>query len=113
MKSAAIQKRIRIRIVRDTAGSNGHLNLFINGRRIRASQTQAALATCLCERTGRVVSYKRLCQIIGHEAARAQQRHILRQHTQWLKQVLAANGAPYTLAVASGLGYALCELPTV
>jgi hypothetical protein len=35
---------------------------------------------------------------------------MLRQYTMWIKDTLATHKARYVLAVATDIGYALCEL---
>ena len=84
--------------------------ISINGRRVKMSDTPAALLACLRNCRGRVVPYKRLVQILGYRSGRPAQLHVLRQYMVEVKRVLAASGSPYVLAVAKGVGYALCPL---
>jgi hypothetical protein len=83
--------------------------LTIAGQRIQGSQKQIAILERLHRDFGHVVSYKELCQLVGRPMARAQDIHLLRQYFTWIKQTLRRHRVPFAVAVASDLGYALCE----
>jgi DNA-binding winged helix-turn-helix (wHTH) protein len=85
--------------------------ISINGRRVKMSDRAAALLSCLQKHRGRVVSYERLVQAtLGYRAMRPTQLHVFRQYVMEVKRALAASRSPYVLAVAEGVGHALCPL---
>ena len=84
--------------------------ISINGRRVKMSDRAAALLACLRNHRGRVVPYKRLVQILGYRSRHPAQLHVLRQYLMEVKRALAASRSPYVLAVAEGVGHALCPL---
>jgi DNA-binding winged helix-turn-helix (wHTH) protein len=92
------------------AGRRQKALLEINGRLVRASETQAALLLYLYEKVGRVVPYERLCLVLGYRSMNDARLHVLRQYVTWVKRTLAKHEAPYVLAVTPDLGYALCEV---
>jgi DNA-binding response OmpR family regulator len=111
MEVADVYENCDIRIAR----ANGHrkegrdaLALYIGERRLEAPPAQIALLTCLHEHQGRIVPYEYLGQLLGYKTVGLQQLHVLRQHMFALKRALAAHEAPYVLAVAHHVGYALC-----
>jgi DNA-binding response OmpR family regulator len=84
--------------------------LRINGKPVKAGPTSVAVLACLHSELGRVVPYERLCRIIGHQSSQERQLHILRQQMLLLRRLLTKHKAPCFLAVAAGVGYALCEV---
>jgi len=102
-----------ITIVRSANGPEGGRNklvLVVNGRSVKAPQAQIALLACLYHELGRVVPYKRLCLAIGHQSSQETQLHIIRQHMQLIRRILAAYKLSFVLAVSRNVGYALCEV---
>jgi DNA-binding XRE family transcriptional regulator len=86
------------------------LVLFINDRRVQGNQTMLALLARLFDNLGTVVPYEQLCQLIGHKSANSAATHVLRQYIAWLRGVLIANKAPYTITLAHRVGYGLCKM---
>jgi hypothetical protein len=112
-KAPRTKKRSDITIVRPVTGSKGGRNkalLLIKGRSVKVPQSQIALLACLHNELGRVVPYNRLCLAIGHQSTHATQLHILRQHINVVRRIVAAHRLPYVLAVSQKIGYALCEV---
>jgi DNA-binding XRE family transcriptional regulator len=89
--------------------ANGKLVPSVNGGKSSANQIEA-VAECLLDNLGRAVSYKRLVTVIGRKSDDSSSRHLLRQYVSVLREMLFADNAPYVIAVAQGVGYALCEL---
>jgi hypothetical protein len=81
--------------------------LLVNGNLVRAQRAHRALLACLYDELGRVVPYDRLCRVIGHQASGKRQVRILRQQMMFVRRLLTPR---YFLAVAAGVGYALCEV---
>jgi hypothetical protein len=77
---------------------------------VRARGAQRALLACLYDELGRMVTYERLCRVIGHQSCGERQIHILRQQMMFVRQLLTKHETRYFLAVAAGVGYALCEV---
>jgi hypothetical protein len=77
------------------------LGLFINSNHISAPARNVALLACL---------YRPLLLALGYKARRDAQKHLLRQYVASIKRTLSAHEAPYVIAVAPNVGYALCEL---
>ena len=101
------------KIVGDASRQAHKPTIFIKGRRIRASYTEAALLVCLFENLGHVVPYGRLCEVIGHNSSRARRArdvHILRQYMTWVRYTLQRYKVPCLIAVANDIGYALCPM---
>jgi DNA-binding XRE family transcriptional regulator len=98
-----------IAILRD---ATGRLALFINGQRVnvRRGQVQLALLACLLDNLGRAVDYKRLFTVIGRTSDNRSTRHLLRQYTFMLRELLLANEALFVIATVHQVGYALCEV---
>ena len=107
-RSVAKTRNGQVRPVRGSASRQKSV-LYLNGRQVRATQTQVALLECLHAHKGRVVPYAPLCRVIGHKEARDPQLHILRQYAAWITKLLRAHKVPLVLTVAWGTGYALCE----
>jgi DNA-binding response OmpR family regulator len=84
--------------------------ISINGRWVKMSDRAAALLACLQNHPGRVVPYRRMVEILGFRTMRSAQLHVLRQYVMEVKRALAASRSPYVLAVAEGVGHALCPL---
>lgn len=84
--------------------------LRLNGRSVRAPRAHVALLACLFNDLGHVVPYERLCAAIGHHTVQDTQLHILRQHMGLIRRMLNAHKVHYVVAVAHGIGYALCEM---
>jgi hypothetical protein len=84
-----------IRIERRTAAQKGQaeLILFIRGHKVGASQKQTRLLACLHENHGRIVSYERLIQVLGHKTVGRPQVHILQQYVFCISKILAAHKA--------------------
>ena len=112
------RKQVRgIEIVRGTTEGEERYEavlLFINGHHVQASPTVVALLAYLYDHLGRVIPYKELCLFLGHKTGYEHQlqarRHLLRQYTLAIKRTLTTYRAPYVLAVAPNVGYALCEM---
>jgi hypothetical protein len=96
------KRRIRVEIRKQA--------LRINGEQISAAKRNVALFACLYRDLGRVVPYERLLLTLGYAGTGRAQRQLLRQYLMWVKDTLATHKAPYVLAVATDIGYALCEL---
>jgi DNA-binding response OmpR family regulator len=84
--------------------------ISINGRWVKMSDRAAALLACLQNHPGRVVPYRRMAEILGLRTMRSAELRILRQYVMEVKRALAASRSPYVLAVAAGVGHALCPL---
>jgi DNA-binding response OmpR family regulator len=84
--------------------------LQINGNPVRAAQAQVTLLACLCSELGCVVPYERLCRVIGHQSTHQRHMHTLRQQMVLVRRLLITHKARCFLAVAAGVGYALCEV---
>jgi hypothetical protein len=80
------------------------------GPRTRSKRQEEALLACLESCHGSVAPYQRLCRILGYKSAGPRQLHLLRQYMSQMRRILAARRAPYVLAVAKGVGYALCPI---
>jgi DNA-binding response OmpR family regulator len=89
------------------AQRRGRWFLSINGLYKPVTPKEGELAHCLIDSLGQVVPYARLCLAIGHKSAQRKQRHVLRQHMVQLNRILTA---PYAVAVARNVGYALCKI---
>ena len=87
----------------------GELTLLINGR-VQGNQTMLALVARLFDNLGTVIPYEDLCLLIGHKSANSAATHVLRQYIAWLRGVLIANKAPYTITLAHRVGYGLCKM---
>jgi DNA-binding XRE family transcriptional regulator len=90
----------------------GRLALFINGQRVnvRRGQVQLALLACLLDNLGRAVPHRRLFTAIGRKSDNWSTRHLLRQYTSMLRELLLSNKAPVVIATVFDVGYALCEI---
>ena len=88
----------------------GRERLRINGRYVSISKTEATVFRNLHDELGRIVPYKRLCVVLGHDWKREAGRHVLRQYIRSIKQTLETAKAPYTIAVALDVGYVLSEI---
>jgi DNA-binding winged helix-turn-helix (wHTH) protein len=84
--------------------------LQIDDRLLPASARQLAIFECLHENLGMVVSYARLCSILGLLSDRGKDRHLLRQYIKLNNDMLEANKLPYVIAVVNDAGYALCRI---
>jgi hypothetical protein len=87
--------------------ANGRLVPLINGRRWNKLE---AVAECLFDNLGRGIPYKRLLDVIGRKSDNPTSRHLLRQYTSTLREMLLASNSPYHIAVIKEVGYCLCEL---
>src|SRR6187402_1788678 len=83
------------------------LRLVTNGSPPKGPVT---LLDRLFKSVGCVVSYEDLGLSLGYTSVQREQRHVIRQYISEAKRLLAANGAPYVVAVAPEVGYALCEI---
>jgi hypothetical protein len=81
---------------------------FKNEHALARSKTEALISRLL-ENEGKVVQYDQLCSVLGYGSSQ-KARHLLQQYALRIKQKLAAKKAPYTLAVAHHVGYALCRI---
>jgi hypothetical protein len=94
-------------ITRDGA----ELSVFIRGTPAAAENGSAVLLGCLFENIGCVVPFERLALAVGCKSADPEsRRHVLRQHVVNASRVLALHEAPYVIAAATNIGYALCEI---
>jgi hypothetical protein len=104
-KESLNEPRIEVLVLKD-----GQPRLFINGNAVKAMRAQVALLACLYDELGCVVPYERLCRIIGHQSSHERQLHILRQQMLIVRRLLTKHKARCSIAVAAGVGYALCEV---
>ena len=79
-------------------------------RRDRPGKKAAALLAVLETHQGRVVSYRRLCRLLGLKSTSYAELHLLRQHMAVVKKMLAARKARRVIAVVTNVGYALCPM---
>jgi DNA-binding winged helix-turn-helix (wHTH) protein len=84
--------------------------LQIDDRVLEASARQLAILECLHENLGTVVSYARLCSILGLTSDERKHLHLLRQYVKFNSDMLEANRLPYVITVAREAGYALCRI---
>lgn len=82
----------------------------INGKPAKAHRAQLAILACLSNELGHVVPYQRLCRVIGHHSCGDRQLRILRQQMLLVRRLLTRHKARCSIAVAAGVGYALCEV---
>ena len=68
-----------------------------------------ALLTLLEKHRGQVVAYRDLCRVVGLKSASDKERHQLRQYMIVVRKMLASRNPPHVLAVAHGIGYAVCR----
>ena len=81
------------KIVGDASRQARTPTIFIKGRRVRASYTEAALLVCLFENLGHVVPYGRLCEVIGHNSSRARRTYSAAIHDLGKIHAAAIQGA--------------------
>jgi DNA-binding winged helix-turn-helix (wHTH) protein len=84
--------------------------LQIDDQVLEASARQLAILECLHENLGTVVSYARLCSILGLTSDERKHLHLLRQYVKFNSDMLEANRLPYVITVAREAGYALCRI---
>ncbi len=84
--------------------------LVIHGHAVHATPKQARLLAELYQYLGQVVSYERLCRMLGYQSATSAHVHTIQQYIGSINKMLAEHNAPYVVAVARDLGYALCEV---
>jgi DNA-binding response OmpR family regulator len=100
-----------IAIVQPIAGpKDGQPILLVNKNPVRVPRAQVVLLACLYSELGCVVPYARLCRAIGHQSSQEKELRILRQHMLLVRRLLTEHKARCSLAVAAGVGYALCEV---
>jgi DNA-binding response OmpR family regulator len=85
--------------------------LQIDDRLLPASARQLAILECFHENLGTVVSYARLCSILGLPSDEGKDLHLLRQYIKFNSDMLEANRLPHVITVAREAGYALCRIP--
>jgi hypothetical protein len=102
--------RPTLQLVFPTAGPRTTPLLRVNGNLVTAQRAQRALLACLYDELGSVVPYKRLCRVIGHRRCGEKQIRILRQQMMLVRRLLTKHETRYILAIAGGVGYALCKV---
>src|SRR5262249_41174900 len=106
------RKRPRIAFARGPGALRGQTRplLFIDGKQIDAPATIVKILACLLSHQGEVVPVQRLCELFGYPPPTRAELLILHQKPSRIRRLLAEHDSPYRLAVASGFGYALCEI---
>jgi DNA-binding response OmpR family regulator len=74
---------------------------------------ESMLLAYLQAHRGYVVPYRKLCRMLGYRSSGPNERHKLRQYMARARRMLEQRKAPFVLAVASNVGYALCSLAAV
>jgi predicted DNA-binding ribbon-helix-helix protein len=81
-----------------------------NMRRIARGQTVETLFAYLLGYRGRIVSYRQLGRFLGYTKMGRRELHTLATHISYVKRLLARRKAPFAIAVAVNVGYAICSI---
>jgi DNA-binding response OmpR family regulator len=85
----------------------------MSGIAIDGNGNVAMLLAYLQEHRGYVVPYAKLYRMLGYRSAGSNERHNVRQYMALARRMLEQRKAPFVLAVAANVGYALCPIAAV
>jgi hypothetical protein len=84
--------------------------LWVDGKSVGISKTEAALLTLLYKECGQVLSYHRFSRILGRDCTKREGLHLLHAFMARVRDKLVQVDAPYKLLTSREFGCAICKI---